>query len=82
MILNRILCELVGIRSELKRNNDILDVITKRISILHNSKNIANPKPLAWLTSEQRRKAYELKKENPETYKYVTEVLELFIGGD
>lgn len=82
VIGKKILCELMEARKELKRCADNSDIIIKRISVLHNSKNIKNSKPLAWLTPEQRVKSNKLKKENPETYKYVTEVLALFVGGD
>lgn len=82
MILRELLLEIKEINTELKMCNEKLDNLIKRISILHNFKNVESKKPLAWLNSEERIRAEELKKEKPATYKYVTELLKLFIGGD
>ena len=59
-----------------------LDKINKRISMLHNKENVKTSRPLAWLTPEERERAEELKRKNPDMFEYITECLKLFLGGN
>ena len=56
------------------------DMIIRRLSMLHNEKNVKNQKPLAWLDEEQREKLSSLAVKNPEMFEYITEVLKAFLG--
>lgn len=74
--------EIQVLNFELKNITAYLDRILKRISILHNQNNITNPKPLAWLTPEERVKASELKKTDPYVYDFVIKCFELFLTNE
>ena len=65
---------------ELKKINENLDRIIKRISILHNKKNLSNPRPLAWLEGDESKKTELLRNTNPEMYDYIVEIFKLFLG--
>lgn len=83
MIL-RTVCDLLGeIHTELRKINDNLDRLIKRISVFHNEKNVGSAaRPYGWLTPSERLKADELRKKDPEVYDYITECLKLFLTND
>ena len=83
MSLGKIYDVLVSIHCELKRMNGAFDRLIKRISVLHNEKNVdSSVKPYGWLTPSERLKANEIRKKDPVTFDYVTECLKLFLKED
>lgn len=83
-VILRAVCDLLGeIHMELRKINDNLDRIIKRISVFHNEKNVGlAARPYGWLTPSERLKAKALRKKDPETFDYVTECLKLFLTKD
>lgn len=83
MRIREIINVLYSILYEQRRANDRLDRVIKRISVLHNEKNVGSAVGLyGWLTPSERLKAKELRKKDPEAFDYITECMKLFLTKD
>ena len=78
MILKEIHHQLCELNAQVFRMNSLLDRLIKRITSTHNQAH----KPFAWLGVDNADKARALRDYDPELYKYVCAILDLYLGSD